>query len=483
MNASLKGYKVRLGKLRFHPLGGSLDLIDWTIVQDAQPDPPVAYIPRLHASVQWLALLHGQVVADFRFDQPRLYLDFRHVKAEARDRTPIKERGWQDAALAIYPFEVNLLRIEGGDITYAEQGPLEPLRIANLDFRAENIRNIHSRDRTYPSDVRLDATIQDSAHLRVDGKADFLAEPYAGMKATIALDGLRLDCLKPILHHYDLSVRRGTLSAHGEIEYAPKVQRVDLATVTLERADLEYVKRRTAQAGITESAAKGAAKVTQRPAVVATAERVQITRSRLAYADETADPHYRLFVADCDATLRNFSNVRTPDAASVGTAHVHAKFMGSGDTTMHATFRPREHRTDFDIALRIDDTDMRALNDLWRAYGKFDVARGRFSLYSELAVTRGEMDGYVKPIFADVAIPADDGPPKAFGGKVRAAVTAGVATIFRNQFRQQIATKTRLSGPLENPKVSVWQAVGGVLRNAFFKAILPGLEHDAKSAE
>jgi uncharacterized protein involved in outer membrane biogenesis len=170
MNAALKGYQVRLRKLRFHPLGGSIDLIDWTIVQEAQPDPPLAYIPRLHASLQWLALLHGRVVADFRFDRPQLYLDLRHVKAESENPTPVKDRGWQEAALAIYPFKVNLLRIEDGDITYAEEGPLKPLHISNLSFRAANIRNVHSRDRTYPSELRLDATVQDSARLRLAGR-------------------------------------------------------------------------------------------------------------------------------------------------------------------------------------------------------------------------------------------------------------------------------------------------------------------------
>jgi hypothetical protein len=36
-------------------------------------------------------------------------------------------------------------------------------------------------------------------------------------------------------------------------------------------------------------------------------------------------------------------------------------------------------------------------------------------------------------------------------------------------------------GPLTSPKISMWQAIGGLLRNAFFKAILPGLEHERAS--
>ena len=40
------------------------DLVDWIVIQEAHPKPPIAYIPRLHASVQWLELVRGHLVAD-----------------------------------------------------------------------------------------------------------------------------------------------------------------------------------------------------------------------------------------------------------------------------------------------------------------------------------------------------------------------------------------------------------------------------------
>src|SRR5262249_59290680 len=62
MNAALAGYAVTLGKAHFQPLGFSLPLQDLVIVQNGHPDPPVAEIPRLKASVHWRALLKGRVV-------------------------------------------------------------------------------------------------------------------------------------------------------------------------------------------------------------------------------------------------------------------------------------------------------------------------------------------------------------------------------------------------------------------------------------
>ena len=149
--------------------------------------------------------------------------------------------------------------------------------------------------------------------------------------------------------------------------------------------------------------------------------------------------------------------------------------MDSGPTNASATFRPRQDRTDFTIALRIDNTDATTMNDLWRAYGNFDMEKGTFSLYSEIKVEEGRVDGYVKPIFADLKLfePAED---KSVPHKIYEGIVAGVGKVLTNQPRDQIATETSLSGPLENPQTSVLEVIGGLVQNAFFKAILPGLK-------
>jgi hypothetical protein len=103
MNDRLKGYTVRVEKLDFHPIGLSLDLEKLWIYQSTQPDPPIAYIPNLHASVHWKALLSGRLVGDFQIDDPKVHFDLRQFIQEAKDATPVKDKGWQDALEAAYP--------------------------------------------------------------------------------------------------------------------------------------------------------------------------------------------------------------------------------------------------------------------------------------------------------------------------------------------------------------------------------------------
>src|SRR3954453_5225328 len=150
MNAQLKGYTVRLGKLDFHPIGLSLDLKQLWIYQTPHPDPPMAYIPSLHASVHWKALLSGRLVGDFQIDDPKIHVDLRQFVQEAKDETPMKDKGWQDALQAAYPLKIDRFAIRNGDLTYVDKGPFKPLHITKLNFATQNIRNVESAKGVYP---------------------------------------------------------------------------------------------------------------------------------------------------------------------------------------------------------------------------------------------------------------------------------------------------------------------------------------------
>lgn len=47
---------------------------------------------------------------------------------------------------------------------------------------------------------------------------------------------------------------------------------------------------------------------------------------------------------------------------------------------------------------------MRRMNNLFRAYGNFDVVKGVFSFYADITVRGGKINGYVKPLFRDMRV-------------------------------------------------------------------------------
>jgi uncharacterized protein DUF748 len=476
VNAALEGYSARIGRLRLSPLGLGVSLYDVVVTQDAHPDPPVASLPELHASVQWRALVRGKLVADFELDEPKIHVDLRHAQKEINDKESIAERGWQEAAFEIYPLKINELKVDDGSITYIEPGPRGPVRLTHVFVTAENIRNVRSKEGEYPSEVHLSAWLQDTARLQADGHADFLAIPTTTVKADFQMRDLDLRNVAPVAKHAGADIKSGKLSAWGAVEYAPKKTSLDLTDVRVSGADVTYVKSAPEQASLSDAATVGAAKVTQQPAAEVRAERIVIDKSTLGYSDTTTNPPYRVYVADTHAEVSHFTNVKNGNGKP-GKAAVRGRFMESGPTRVEATFQPRERRTDFSVMLAIDDTDATRLNDLWRAYGGFDVERGTFAVYSEVGVRGGEIDGYVKTILKDLDVLGPD-ERKGLREKLYEGLVGGLATVLRNQPRDQVATEVSLSGPLQDPNSNTLEIVLRLVQNAFFKAVLPGFKRD-----
>jgi hypothetical protein len=115
------------------------------------------------------------------------------------------------------------------------------------------------------------------------------------------------------------------------------------------------------------------------------------------------------------------------------------------------------------------------MNNLLRAHAKIDVASGMFSVFSELRVKNGRVDGYVKPLFRDLTVydPVQD-EHKGLGQKIKEKAADIAGRVLRNRPREEVATVAPIAGPLVNPKVSTWETLIGLVQNAFLKAILPG---------
>jgi hypothetical protein len=483
INRQLQGYTVHIRALKFHPLGGSLDLIDATISQDAHPDPPVAHLPLLHASVNWQAVLHRRLVADFLIDRPKLNINLKQAKQEVEEKTSMADRGWQDTLEQIYPLKVNLFRVKDAEITYVDQGPFKPLHLSRVNFQASNIRNIHSRDNVYPSDVRLEAIVFGSGKVVVDGHADFLAKPHAGIKADFSVKQLELDYFKPILSHVNFSIRNGVLSSDGMFEYAPAQKVASLQHVTVQGVQVGFVHRaetETAEKQMGEKVARNAKDVSNKPGVLLRVDQVRILKSRFTFTNEASDPRYEIFFTDADLKLDNLSN-QGAEGKALGT--LTGNFMGSGKTVINVAFQPKAKSADFDLKLRIDETKMTSMNNAFLAHAKFDVAEGRFSLYSELSVRDGEINGYVKPLFKDVSVydEAKDAD-KPFSQRLRQRLIGAAAWILSNRQRNEVATTITLSGKLDSPQYSNWEAFVGMVKNAFFEAVTPGFEQAARVA-
>jgi hypothetical protein len=479
-NEGLRGYQVEIGRVDLLPFALGFDVRELVVAREGHLDLPVAQLGELAARVDWRALARGALVADVDLARPIVYVDRRQARREARDETPLHERGWQDALRALVPLEINRVRVSDGEATYLDDGPFEPLRLTEIHGEAANIRNIASRERAYPSELSLTARVFDDGQLRLQGHADFLAEPHAGVRADVELEGVALAYFQPILARHHFEVKAGVLALSGEAELASHVRRLRLRELHVGGLVGDYVRSEASKArepGAVRNTLRAVREAAKRPELSLRADRVELRDADVGLRSRVEDRPYRVFLSQLTLELDDFSN-RFSEGA--GHARLRGRFMGSGVADATATFQPERSGPEFDLQLRIVDTQLPALNELLRAHGRLDVAAGLFSLYSEIHVEDGRIDGYVKPLFRGIEVhePAHD----RHDGPLREAyerLADGVTQLLENRSRDEVATQADVSGPLEDPDVDAFQLIARLVENAFFDSVLPGFDREA----
>ena len=484
MNRKMKGYTAHIRKLNFHPIGFAVDFYDVQLIQNANPNPPVMRVERLTASVQWRALIHGALVANFELVKPIIYVDKSHFETELKDPTPVKEHGWQDALQAMYPLKINELRITDGEATYVDNSRARPLRVTKIEVVANDIRNVRSAEGEYPSPVKVKAVVFDRGRLQIDGHADLLLEPYAGVKGHVDLRDVPLEYFAPVAARANVTLTRGAVSGRGDLEYSPKIATMWLEILRVDGlvADYNYVKAVAAEhKEAVKTGAQQAQNVSNARDVVLHVDDLRVVNATLGLVNRSVTPEYRVYFDEMNMTLSKFSNQKDE---GYGHATLTGRFMGSGATTLDASFLPENKGPDFSLNAKVQNTDMRKMNDLLRAHAKFDVVSGIFTVFSEIHVHDNRIDGYVKPLFSDLKVYGKEkDADKTLGAKVKEKAIDVAAKLLKNRPRKEVATVADVSGPIDSPQTSTWQVLVRLVQNAFFKAILPGFQREAAQVE
>jgi hypothetical protein len=479
MNQRLPAYTIHIGALDLHPLALSLDLEDVVVRQKERSDPPLAAVSKIHGSLQWSALLRGRLVTDEQIDHPVIHFT-RPQAAKELEAPPEKKQSWQEALFAMQEIQINEVRITNGEVSYRETTTSKPMRITDLNVKAENIRNVRSKAHEYPSDIHIDAVVFEKGKFTLDGHADFFAEPSLAVNADLTLTDIELAALQPLTAQHQVYFSQGRLSADGHVEYAPTVQEARLRTFGLHEVKGDFI--HTAEAVKKEKepgkkAAQAAKQATNRPTLLVRIDDGKIKNCEFGIVNQAASPSYRMFISGTDVDLENWSNRLSEGTATV---KLHGLLMGSGATDITGTFRPETKSPDFDLHVKILKTPAKSLNPALRAHSGTDVVAGVFSVFSEMTVKDGQVQGYLKPLYKDVtAYDPEQDKDKGLLTKIFEKTIDVASSVFKNT-RGEVATKADVAGPVENPQASTWEMVATLFSNAFFDAVLPGLEGKGK---
>ena len=205
--------------------------------------------------------------------------------------------------------------------------------------------------------------------------------------------------------------------------------------------------------------------------------RLEISNGEIHFQDPFSKPPVNIYLSQLSVTATNLTNARDLRQKLPSGLTASGSTVGGGQLSLQLRMNLLTAQPTYEINCGLTNVDLTALNDYLRAYGKFDVERGTFAIYTSVASAQGNYDGYFKVFFKDLDIFAWEKERKKNVLKIFwQAIVGGVATVFENHVKDQLATKIPISGTYTNSSVGMWTATATLLQNAFIHALTPKLD-------
>ncbi|MBK7037888.1 MAG: DUF748 domain-containing protein [Bacteroidetes bacterium] len=205
--------------------------------------------------------------------------------------------------------------------------------------------------------------------------------------------------------------------------------------------------------------------------------RFEIVEGEIHYLDYYSSPKVDVFTSNIYILAENLSNVTDSTNLLPSTVTGSAEIYG-GKAKLNMKLDALNKTPTFDMNAEMIGLNLVEVNDFLKAYGKFDVQKGTFGVYTEAAAKDGKIIGYTKPIIKDLdVIEWKEEKEDPLGQKLLESVVGLGGWIFKNRSEDQVATEIEFEGELKDPAINVWNIIGETLRNAFIEALYPSLEH------
>jgi Domain of Unknown Function (DUF748) len=205
--------------------------------------------------------------------------------------------------------------------------------------------------------------------------------------------------------------------------------------------------------------------------------RFEIKNGTIRYKDKGSKPAVDIEMTDAYVLAQNLRN------SYDSTTLLPAKIKGSANTydgtlSFNVNLNPLAESPTFDMNTEIKNTNLTKLNDFFQAYANIDVNSGTFGMYAEAAAKDGKFIGYIKPFIKDLDVLGKEDKDDKLGKKIWEGFAGGVGQIFKNQSKDQLATKIPFEGTINAPNTNVWSAISSILGNAFIQALQPAVDDE-----
>lgn len=200
----------------------------------------------------------------------------------------------------------------------------------------------------------------------------------------------------------------------------------------------------------------------------------------------------RFAIENIQATAENFI-INSPNNP-LASIDFSGKIQNQAEIVLTSKIDPNSMKPNIDLAVEMAKLPLIYVDAPIKFYAPFDIEAGEVDLALEMKVEEGNVDGYLKLGVYNLEVFSwhedvkqdNDGPIQIFID----AVSGFFSSLFENDNKDLIATKIPLSGTLNDPEISAFDAFIGILRNAFIEAYqlnvedsVPGLDVESDDAK
>lgn len=201
----------------------------------------------------------------------------------------------------------------------------------------------------------------------------------------------------------------------------------------------------------------------------------EVHDGKVAFVQLSADPNIDLQIDKLELTADNLRNVVEKERILPSPIRASGVSIGNGKVALEGNMNLVKEIPDMDLGFSLEDADVTALNDFTNYYAGLDFDKGKFGVYSEVAIADGHIIGYIKPLLTDTEL---IGEGDGFLEVLWEGFVGLFKFILKNQGTDTLATKVPFEGDLNNVEAGVWPTVFNIFENAWIKAFTGEVDGD-----
>lgn len=214
--AEIGEYSGRVVDVDLALVRGAYTVHDLTIVKVGSGAEPFLELPLMDISLEWRALLDGELVGELVMRNPVLNL----IQGESDEETQLGTGvNWPEQVRRFFPFRFNRVEVQNGTATFRAPGidADESLTLERLDAVLRDLTNVEERNTPAFASIRAQGAVMGDAPITLNGRMNPNASSPT-FDVDLTIEGASVVEVNPWLREFvNVDAESGTFSMYTEL--------------------------------------------------------------------------------------------------------------------------------------------------------------------------------------------------------------------------------------------------------------------------